>query len=148
MRKNVKTYFSMEADIHPGTAGGAGQAVVSLEIVAGRIYEVWNIIAAYLSTASLAGRLNILQSTTAAVGGVDVLKAVVVFDPVTVAGPLGVAVSKHYVGKEQPICVVDNREGAVSVYLNIEVPIFVAIALVADAVTQEYAVSLNGLYYT
>jgi hypothetical protein len=148
MRKNKKKYFSMSADAAVGVAGGAGQAVVSLEIPAGRVYEVWNIMAAYYSSVSLAGRLNVVQSTTAAVGGTDIIKAVLNFDPVTVAGPLGVACSKHWAGKKQPLCVIDNREGVVSVYLNIEIPIFVAIALVADAVTQEYAVTLNGLWST
>jgi hypothetical protein len=147
MKKNRKKFWSISADIQPGLAAAANQAVVSLEIPAGYIYEVWNFIAAYYSSAHLAGRLNIVQSTTAAIGGTDILKAVVNFDPYR-AVALGVAESKHLKGEIEPLCVVDNRDGVASVYLNVEIPQFVAIALVANAITQEYAVTVNGLYGT
>jgi len=143
----VKNAFSMMKDAQVGTAAAANEAMVSLEVEAGTVLLIFTITASYYSSASLAGRLNIVQSTTAAVGGTDILKEAIMFDPVIAAGPLGVAQSKLIEGKN-PLFIIDNKSGAASVFLNVEIPQFVALALVANAVTQEYSIALNGVKFT
>lgn len=143
----VKNAFSMMKDAQVGTAAAANEAMVSLEVEAGTVLIIFNITASYYSSASLAGRLNVVQSTTAAVGGTDILKEAIMFDPVKAAGPLGVAQSKQIEGKN-PLFIIDNKSGSASVFLNVEIPQFVALALVANAVTQEYSIALNGVKFT
>jgi hypothetical protein len=143
----VKHYFEESAESVVGAAGGAGQTILSIPVPIGAVFMVFNIIASYYSSASLAGRMVIYQSTTAAVGGVDILLADIMFDPAA-ATAAGVAESKTLKGDKAPLFIVDNKEGAAIVYLNIEMPIFVGGALVADAVTQEYTVAINGVSYT
>lgn len=143
----VKNAFSMMKDAQVGTAAAANEAMVSLEVEAGTVLIVFNIVASYYSSASLAGRLNIVQSTTAAVGGTDILKYVIMFDPAA-ATAAGVAESKSIQGDKAPLFIIDNKSGSSSVFLNIEMPQFVGLALVANAITQEYSIAIDGVKFT
>ena len=143
----IKPNFKDEKSDQPGTGVASAENMLSIEVPAGSVFMIWNIFAAYYSSASLAGRLNIIKSTTAAIGGVDEILIPIMFDPVKEAGPLGVAESKHLKGEKSPLAIVDNRSGLVSIYLNIEIPQFVGLALIANAATQEYSVSINGVKY-
>ena len=143
----VENWFIGTKADQVGGAAAANEAMISIEVPAGAVFVIMNIIASYYSSASLAGRLVVFQSTTAAVGGTDILLASIMFDPPVAAGPLGVAVSKFLKGEKAPIAIVDNKAGSSSVYLNVEIPQFVGLALVANAATQEYSCIINGVKY-
>ena len=147
----IENWFQESVESQAGAATLAtNEAMISIEVPAGAVFIIMNIIATYFSTISLDGRLVVYQSTTAAVGGTNVLLADIPFSTVKAAGPLGTTDAKHLKGEQAPVAIVDNKAGSVSVYLNIEIPAFVSDAtqaIVANAITQVYSCAINGAKY-
>jgi len=132
-----------------GAAGGADQAILSKEVEAGHCLVIFDIVASLYESASLSGRIQIVDSTTAAVAGTDIELMTILLETVQDAGPLGLVETKHLANPSgAPLIIIDNRAGSVSKFLNAEMCKFVGGSLVGDAVTKNYSVSWSGVYLT
>ncbi len=145
---NIMDHWYSDAALNVvGTAGGANQTILSKEVEVGHTLVIFNIHTSLYESASLAGRIIFLQSSTAATGGTDIELMDVLLETVTEAGPLGVAAQKTISAPNgSPLIVINNQEGAASVFLNAEIAKFVGGSLVGDAVTKNYGVSWSGVY--
>lgn len=142
----LKYWFEKNIINIVGAAGGVKQSLFSQAVLTGEVLMVFNIEASLYESASLAGMIHLIESTTAAIGGTDVIKDTIALDPAKAVGPLGVVAQYQAHSKGgAPLFIIDNKEGSSTIYFNAELPIVVGGALPADAATKNYSLSVNGI---
>jgi len=144
----VKDWYAGAALNIVGAAGGADQAILSKEVEAGQCLMIFDIVASLYESASLAGRIQIVDSTTAAVAGTDIELMTILLDPVEDTA-IGTSITKKFSSESgAPLIIIDNIDGTVSKFLNAEMCEFVGGSLVGDAATKNYSVSWSGVLLT